>query len=421
MPTMKLRKRINVDKNPPAEPANSEENKSKKSEDRSAPIITNDSIGGSDNTKSITSDRQRKTRNEDVKAVKQCKAKHGTSSPDHPPQKSASATSVKERKTPRKDSGENKSEKSEGTNNETIITNDSISGRDNSRPIKSDREKKIPEQTSNEDMKAVEEFKAKHGHINVPPPSCLYPSRKEASATSGRETKTPRKYSGENKSKKSEHRSEPIITNDSISGSDNNKPITSGRQRKAAQQAWDEKLDALKKFKVEHGHTNVPKNEKCKQIGRWVNNQRQFYRKRVEGETSSLTEDRIKSLEELGFVWSMKKPVSEGRAKILQAQWEQRLQELQEYKQVHGDCNVPLKGKDRELSKFVMNQRYYYKTILQGEKNSLTPKRIQDLENIGFVWTLKGRREGDKFLSNEEKWERNIEGKFTSPVPYYSK
>lgn len=112
-------------------------------------------------------------------------------------------------------------------------------------------------------------------------------------------------------------------------------------------------------------------------------------------------------LAKLGFVWSMK-PISENRARTLQALWEQRLHELQEYKNQHGHCNVAVKGKDGELGKFVMNQRYYYKTRLE-QKNSLTPKRVEDLEKIGFVWTLKGRREGDKFLNNEEKWERNIE------------
>jgi len=95
----------------------------------------------------------------------------------------------------------------------------------------------------------------------------------------------------------------------------------------------------------------------------------------------------------------------------LQALWEQRIQDLREYKRIHGHCNVAVKGKDGDLGKFVMNQRYYYKTSfdVHGMKNSLTSERIEDLEKLGFVWTLKGKREGDKFLTNKEKWERNIE------------
>ena len=64
--------------------------------------------------------------------------------------------------------------------------------------------------------------------------------------------------------------------------------------------AWADKLEALKQYKAEHGHTNVPKsNTKYQGLGRFVNNQRQFYRKYQQGESSSLTAERIKSLEDV--------------------------------------------------------------------------------------------------------------------------
>ena len=111
----------------------------------------------------------------------------------------------------------------------------------------------------------------------------------------------------------------------------------------------------------------------------------------------------------------MNKPVSENRAKQLQEQWEQKLQgeiyhhrwpclicnsfkciylisitaccthipkELKDYKDIHGDVNIPANGPNNTLGKWVMNQRYYYKEQHQGRKNSLTPERIQDLENV---------------------------------------
>lgn len=199
--------------------------------------------------------------------------------------------------------------------------------------------------------------------------------------------------SGENK----------VIASTSSNGN-NNSSGRASRYRKNPEQIWVEKLKALKEFKVKNGHTNVPKNEKYMQLGRFVNNHRQFYRKKLEGETNSLTDDRVKALEELGFVWAMK-PISENRARHLQSMWEARIQELQEYKNQHGHCNVPRKEGNGDLGKFVMNQRYYYKTRHE-HKNSLTPERIQDLENLGFVWTLKGRTQG--YLTNDEKWERNV-------------
>mmetsp|Transcript_13816 Transcript_13816/g.33438 ORF Transcript_13816/g.33438 Transcript_13816/m.33438 type:complete len:556 (+) Transcript_13816:179-1846(+) len=194
-----------------------------------------------------------------------------------------------------------------------------------------------------------------------------------------------------------------------LPATDRPRRATLRKRKKAPRDTFHERLEELKQFKADHGHTNVPKNVEFKSLGRWVNNQRQYYKKREQGESSSLTEDRINSLEELGFIWSMNTPVSEKRAKTLQTQWEERLQELQEYKRDYGDLNVPLReGKYKELGKWVMNQRYYYKTRLEGQKNSLTLERIQDLDNIGFLWTIKGKREGDHFLSNEEKWKRNV-------------
>ena len=91
----------------------------------------------------------------------------------------------------------------------------------------------------------------------------------------------------------------------------------------------------------------------------------------------------------------------------------EKLTALRTFKEEHGHVNVP-PGEYKELNKWIMNQRYLYKSRLEGKTNSLTPERLQILDDLGFTWTVKGRRandnEGGKFLSNEEKWERNIEG-----------
>ena len=46
---------------------------------------------------------------------------------------------------------------------------------------------------------------------------------------------------------------------------------------------------------------------KNKALGKWVDTQRTQYRLRREGKQTPLTEDRIKLLDEVGFVWSVKK------------------------------------------------------------------------------------------------------------------
>ena len=63
--------------------------------------------------------------------------------------------------------------------------------------------------------------------------------------------------------------------------------------------------------------------------------------------------------------------------------WEGRLEELKQYKQVKGDCNVPYQyDANPQLATWVKNQRKAHK------KGKLSPEQIRSLEGIGFVWEL---------------------------------
>jgi hypothetical protein len=53
----------------------------------------------------------------------------------------------------------------------------------------------------------------------------------------------------------------------------------------------------------------------------------------MEGNQSSMTVERARALESLGFVWSKRDLVD----------WYSRLEELKQYKKEHGDCLVPNK------------------------------------------------------------------------------
>ena len=258
--------------------------------------------------------------------------------------------------------------------------------------------------------------------VEVPPLPAL-PEPSTTAVAAGEEQNSPKKMKTEET--ETEELDIKADANSSSNASPNN--ASTHRRRNSPMHQWNEKFAALEKYKQIHGHVNVPKKETFHQLGRFVNNQRQFYRKRmVDGEKNSLTDERIRALEELGFVWSMK-PISVDRATSLQTLWEQRIHgeicfvfdlyyvvfyfhpqnhidtnyfhvlyimsclrhdvvccctELKEYKKIHGHCNVSIKGNDKELGKFVMNQRYYYKTRLEGQKNSLTAERIKDLEDV---------------------------------------
>jgi ribosomal protein L24E len=67
---------------------------------------------------------------------------------------------------------------------------------------------------------------------------------------------------------------------------------------------WMAHFYELKKFKRKFGHCDVPcAYKKNPQLGRWVENQRAFYKKGIK-----ITEERIAMLNEAGFKWVIKEP-----------------------------------------------------------------------------------------------------------------
>ena len=101
---------------------------------------------------------------------------------------------------------------------------------------------------------------------------------------------------------------------------------------------WEEWMTELRAYKKMNGHVDVPlKYEKSLPLGAFVNNQRSEYRKLRRGEPSSMTDEKIKELESMGFHWS----VRESRTP-----WTSRLKELKAYKEKFGDVHVPRNWKD---------------------------------------------------------------------------
>lgn len=146
---------------------------------------------------------------------------------------------------------------------------------------------------------------------------------------------------------------------------------------------WDNWLKQLRAYKDEHGDTDVPlKYSKNSALGAFVNRQRTEYRKLQQGIHSSLTEERINSLNEIGFKWQMR---------VSRTPWEQRLKELREFKEVHGHCNVPSTWPENQpLAYWVFKQRGQYRMFHSGNNNgrcNMTADRIAQLDMLGFEWS----------------------------------
>ncbi|MDC0566548.1 Helicase associated domain protein [Akkermansiaceae bacterium] len=132
----------------------------------------------------------------------------------------------------------------------------------------------------------------------------------------------------------------------------------------ALNDVWVENLQKLIAYKKEHGNCLVPNIwQPDPELGKWVRNQRQAERK------GKLDTRRIKQLNEIDFVWD-----------ALQAAWEINLQKLTAYKKEHGSCLVPQASEEKQLGKWVGQQR------IAKKEGKLDNKKIKQLTELGFVW-----------------------------------
>ena len=89
--------------------------------------------------------------------------------------------------------------------------------------------------------------------------------------------------------------------------------------------SWDNWLKELRDYKAQHGDVDVPLKYKHNQaLGAFVNRQRTEYRKLQQGLQTSLTQERIESLNELAFKWAIR---------VSRTPWETRLEELKQFKE----------------------------------------------------------------------------------------
>ncbi|MFP3727892.1 helicase associated domain-containing protein [Priestia filamentosa] len=138
---------------------------------------------------------------------------------------------------------------------------------------------------------------------------------------------------------------------------------------------WNEYFKALKEFRKENGHVQVPISFVKEEIplGRWLANQKSGYKR------NTLTEEKVEKLKELGAIGTTYK-----------GDWEQGFNALSNFKKQYGHCNVTRKrdSKDYEYNKlanWIQAQRQLYK------KNMLDKDQITQLEELGFKWVLRER------------------------------
>jgi hypothetical protein len=142
---------------------------------------------------------------------------------------------------------------------------------------------------------------------------------------------------------------------------------------------WATRFNELVEYRAIKGHCVVPHTYSDNlSLVRWTKRQRYQYKLLQEGKVSTMTEDRLRALERIGFVWD-----SHGST------WQERLHVLYQFLVKHKHCNVPSNYHDKRLATWVKCQRRQFKLYKEGKPSSMTRERVQELEDLGFEWEVR--------------------------------
>eukprot|EP00522_Entomoneis_paludosa_P004392 CAMPEP_0172472424 /NCGR_PEP_ID=MMETSP1065-20121228/68318_1 /TAXON_ID=265537 /ORGANISM="Amphiprora paludosa, Strain CCMP125" /LENGTH=1017 /DNA_ID=CAMNT_0013230559 /DNA_START=356 /DNA_END=3407 /DNA_ORIENTATION=- len=128
---------------------------------------------------------------------------------------------------------------------------------------------------------------------------------------------------------------------------------------------WNERFQELREFKAKMGHCNVPHSYKINaSLARWVKRQRHQYRilmQRYQDNSSSSFEASTTMIQqERGGTPPTPLCAPAGD------KWNERFQELREFKAKMGHCNVPHSYKiNAPLARWVKRQRHQYRILMQ--------------------------------------------------------
>eukprot|EP00548_Thalassiothrix_antarctica_P007828 CAMPEP_0194135360 /NCGR_PEP_ID=MMETSP0152-20130528/5461_1 /TAXON_ID=1049557 /ORGANISM="Thalassiothrix antarctica, Strain L6-D1" /LENGTH=410 /DNA_ID=CAMNT_0038831575 /DNA_START=34 /DNA_END=1266 /DNA_ORIENTATION=+ len=157
---------------------------------------------------------------------------------------------------------------------------------------------------------------------------------------------------------------------------------------------WETMFERLFEFKEATGHCLVPNRYKDDhKLGSWVSTQRRQYKAFAAGKanTTTLSMDRIRKLESIGFSWSTDDP--------RRVDWYVRFKQLCKFEKEWGHTLVPMGYKPNpSLGNWVSVQRQEFKNLQNSKPSKMTTNRAKLLESIGFVWKAPrgARRKSEK-------------------------
>jgi hypothetical protein len=174
--------------------------------------------------------------------------------------------------------------------------------------------------------------------------------------------------------------------------------------------SWEDRMKQLTEYKAEHGDLLIPIRYKLNpSLGKFVHNTREqyklYHKQTPEGykKKCSLTSERIRQLEELGFAWTTQ------RIKHQNEDWQSRLEQLKLFRKDHGHCLVPHGyTKDAAFAEWIHRQRTTYASLLKDEKVTEVVKlRMEQLKELGFNFTVHSDKWMDHWEQLKEFKEKN--------------
>lgn len=149
-----------------------------------------------------------------------------------------------------------------------------------------------------------------------------------------------------------------------------------------------EKYKQLKDFREKNRHCDVPGKEN-KDLHDWAVRQRREFAKKNECVPYSLSEERIKLLEQLDFDFASGREVKSKRTSLSSDQmWDVKFKELKEFFDEYGHTQVNFRAmnKTHSLTTWAAYLRSQYLALQEGKPSILNNERIALLEALNFQW-----------------------------------
>ena len=109
-----------------------------------------------------------------------------------------------------------------------------------------------------------------------------------------------------------------------------------------------------------------------------------------------MTDERLEHLAALDFVWD-----------VHAEKWNERMEELKQFKARHGHCRVPQKTPGSKLGTWVDHQKTYFYAMQAGKTRvgnySIDTKRMAELEAFGLFEHLKSEKEKEDCTTLHKK------------------